>query len=120
MVTLCPTRRGASTFGCLVMVVLLAAALYYGVHIGGIYWRYYELLDDMRQQARFASNVTDSVIQVHLQAQADSLLGRAPPFRISRGGRPNRITIETQYSESVDLPLLKRTFVLRPHAEEPL
>jgi hypothetical protein len=120
MVTLCPTRRGASTLGCLVMVALFAAALYYGIHIGGMYWRYYELLDDMRQQARFAATVTDSAIQVHLQAQADSLLGRSPAFRIVRGGRPNHISIETQYSETVDLPLLKRTFVFRPHAEEPL
>ena len=48
MVIPCPDRRGASTFGCLVMVALFAAAVYYGSHIGGIYWRYYELLDDMR------------------------------------------------------------------------
>ena len=120
MVIPCPDRRGASTFGCLVMVALFAAAVYYGSHIGPIYWRYYELLDDMRQQARFATTTTDSAIQVHLQAQADSLLGGSPPFRISRGGRPNHITIDTQYSESIDLPLLKRTIVFRPHAEEPL
>ena len=113
-------RRGASSFGCLVMLVLFGAAAYYGLHVGEIYWRYYQLLDDMRQQARFASTTTDSAIQVHLQAQADSLLGGSPPFRISRGGRPNHITIDTQYSESVDLPLLKRTIVFRPHAEEPL
>jgi hypothetical protein len=120
MVTLRPGRRGASTLGCLVSVALFAAALYYGIHIGGMYWRYYQLLDDMRQQARFAGSVTDDAIQTHLAAQADSLLGYAPKFRIVRGGRPNHVAIDTQYSETVDLPLLKRTFVFRPHAEEPL
>ena len=36
-------------------LALFVAALYYGVHIGGVYWRYYQLLDDMRQQAIFAA-----------------------------------------------------------------
>jgi hypothetical protein len=102
------------------MLVLLAGAAYYGMHIGGIYLRYYELLDDMRQQARFASQHTDEAIKTTLMAQADSILGDAPDFRIHRGGRSNRITIQTEYSESVELPLFKHTFVLRPRAEEPL
>ena len=41
MVSLRRGRRGASMLGCLVSVVLFLAALYYGVHIGGVYWRYY-------------------------------------------------------------------------------
>ena len=81
MVSLRP-RRGASTLGCLVSMALFLAALYYGIHIGGIYWRYYQLTDDMRQQAIFARQNTDDVIQGRLIAQADSLLGNAPRFRI--------------------------------------
>jgi hypothetical protein len=118
MVSLRRHRRGASTFGCLVSIVLFLAAVYYGVHIGGVYWRYYELLDDMRQQAIFARQNTDDVIRARLMAQADSLLGDTPEFRIERGGR--RVIISTEYSETVDLPLVKKTFVLRPRAEEPL
>jgi hypothetical protein len=113
-------RRGASTFGCLLMLALLGAAAYYGYHIGAIYLRYYELLDDMRQQARLGAQVSDDTIQVHLAAQADSLLHLVPDFRIHRGGRPSRITIQTEYSEQVDLPFFKHTFTLRPRAEEPL
>ena len=118
MVTLRLPRRGASSLGCLVSLVLFAAAAYYGIHIGGIYWRYYQLLDDMRQQATFAGQNTDDVIQRRLAAQADSLLGNAPRFRIQRTN--SRVIIDTEYSESVDLPLLKKTFTLRPRAEEPL
>jgi hypothetical protein len=118
MVSLRPSRRGASSLGCLVSLALFLAAAYYGIHIGGIYWRYYQLLDDMRQQAIFARQNTDDVIQHRLTAQADSLLGNAPSFRIQRTG--SRVIIDTEYRESVDLPLLKRTFTLRPRADEPL
>ena len=120
MVSLRRGRRGASMLGCLVSVVLFLGALYYGAHIGGVYWRYYELLDDMRQQARHADQFTDDLIEKHLAAQADSILSQSPDFRITRGGRPNRITIQTEYTETVVLPGFNHTFMLRPHAEEPL
>ena len=112
--------RGASSLGCLLTLVLFAAAVYYGVHIGGVYLRYYQLRDDMQQQARFAGQLTDQAIRLRLLAQADSLLGQTPELKIERGGRPYHITIEAHYTETVDLPLFKRTFVLRPRAEEPL
>jgi len=110
-------RRGTSTFGCLVMLVLFVGAVYYGIHVGEIYWRYYELLDGMRQQARLARVFPDDSIRLHLTAQADSLLGESPRFVIQRG--PARTTISTEYSETLELPLLKRTIVLRPRVQEP-
>jgi len=113
-------RRGTSTLGCLVSLALFIGALYYGVHIGQVYLRYFELLDDMRTQVHMGTHFSDSEIAAHLAAQADSLLGEAPRFQITRGGRPNRITIQTEYTESVDLPFFKHTFVLRPRAEEQL
>ena len=112
------TRRGASTLGCLVSLALFVGALYYGVHIGQVYLRYFELLDDMRTQAHMGSHFSDAEITAHLAAQADSLLSETLRFQITRGGAPNRITIQTEYTERVDLPFLKHTFVLRPHAEE--
>lgn len=115
------SQRGESTLGCVISLLFFAAALYYGVHIGQVYLRYYQLLDGMRTQARMAPSLTDDVIHRRLMDQADSLLpGGAPPFKITRGGHPNRITIQTEYSEQVDLPLFKHTFVLHPRAEEPL
>ena len=113
-------RRGASMLGCLVSIVLFLGVLYYGSHIGGVYWRYYQMLDDMRQQAQRADQVTDDAIEAHLTAQADSILGQTPDFRVKRGGRPSRITIQTEYTETVVLPGFNHTFMLRPHAEEPL
>jgi hypothetical protein len=113
------SRRGAGGFGCLLSLLLFGAALYYGVNIGQVYLRYYQILDGMRTQARLAPSLHDDVIDRRLTEQADSLLpGGSPKFFITRGS--NRITIETEYSEQVDLPLFKHTFVLRPKAEEPL
>ncbi|HEU5305154.1 MAG TPA: hypothetical protein VFU40_10960 [Gemmatimonadales bacterium] len=115
------SRRGAGGLGCLVSLALFVGALYYGITIGQVYLRYYQILDSMRSQARLAPSLQDDVIDRRLTAQADSLLpGDPPKFRITRGGHPYRITIETEYTEHVDLPLFKHTFVLRPKAEEPL
>jgi hypothetical protein len=115
------SRRGAGGFGCVASLLLFAAALYYGVNIGQVYLRYYQLMDSMRSQARLAPSLQDDVIYRRLTAQADSLLpGRRPEFKITRGGHPNRIIIETHYTDRVDLPLFKHTFVMHPRAEEPL
>jgi hypothetical protein len=113
-------RRGAGGFGCLVSLLLFAAALYYGVNIGQVYLRYYQLRDGMRTQARLAPSLHDDVIYRRLGEQADSLLHKVPQFRITRTDQPKRIVIETEYTDQVDLPLFKHKFVLRPRAEEPL
>ena len=113
-------RRGGSSLGCLVSLALFAVALYYGVHIGEVYLRYYRVLDAMRFQASIAPNQKDDVIQRRLVATADSILGQSVPIRIVRGGNPLRITIRTEYEERVELPFFHHTFVLRPRAEAPL
>jgi hypothetical protein len=105
--------------GCLFSLLLFAAALYYGVHIGEVYLRYYRLLDAMRFQAQIAPTILDNaVINRRLTAAADSILGKSPRFLIDR--RQRRITIQTEYSERVELPFFKHTFLLRPRAEAPL
>jgi hypothetical protein len=115
------SRRGSGRLGFLVSLVLFVGALYYGFSIGQIYFRYYQLLDRMRAQARLAPSINDEVIHRRLAGQADSLLpGGSPGFKITREGHPNRITITTEYTEALDLPLFKHTFVLRPRAEEAL
>jgi hypothetical protein len=111
-------RRGGSTLGCVFSLVLFLAALYYGVHIGQVYLRFYRLQDAMRFQAQLAPNVDNGVIGRRLAATADSLLGQQPRFRIDRNGK--RITIQTEYSDRVELPFFKHTFLFRPRAEAPL
>lgn len=116
------SRRGAGGLGCLFSLVLFAGALYYGLNIGQVYLRYYQVLDGMRTQARLAPSLDDDVIYRRLNGQVDSLFAGAtrPHFKITRSDHPKRITIETEYTDQVDLPLFKHTFVLKPRAEEPL
>jgi hypothetical protein len=118
MVARGPSRRGGTTLGCIVSLALFLGALYYGVHIGQVYLRFYRLQDAMRFQAHMAPTNDNGVIARRLAATADSILGQQPRFLIDRTQR--RITIQTQYSDRVELPFFKHTFLLRPRAEAPL
>ena len=118
MVTRPRGRRGGTTLGCVVSLALFLAALYYGVHIGQVYLRFYRLQDAMRFQAQMAPNIDNGVIARRLAATADSILGQQPRFQIDRSGR--RITIQTEYSDRVELPFFKHTFLFRPRAQAPL
>lgn len=114
--------RGGSTLGCLVSLLVFVAVLYYGINVGEVFLRYYQLLDEMKSNARLAPNLPDDVIQRRLQAKVEDVFGNDQhmKFRITRGGASRTITIQTQYRDSVDLPLFKRTFELKPRAEEPI
>ena len=46
-------RRGASSLGCLFTLLIVTAAVYFGVNVAEVYWRFYEYQDDMRSFARF-------------------------------------------------------------------
>lgn len=116
------SRRGTSTMGCLVSLALFIAAVYYGIHVGAPWVRYYQLLDEMRVSARLAPTLSDGVIRRRLEAKVEELglPDEARKFTITRSGKPRRIVITTQYSETVSAPLFSHTFVYTPKAEEPL
>jgi hypothetical protein len=116
------SRRGTSTTGCLLSLVLFVAAVYYGIHLGEPWVRYYQLVDEMRVSARLAPTLSDGVIRRRLEQKVDEL-GLPPDakkFQISRTGKPRRIVISTVYSETVTVPLLTYTFHFTPQTEEPL
>jgi len=117
-----PTRshRGASTLGCLVSLALFAGAIYYGVQMGGIYLRYYELVDEMRVSARFAAKQSDDVIRRNLQVAVDNL-GIPPEAKriaIRRFGPPPTIRIRITYAERLELPFRRYIDIpFRPEVE---
>ncbi len=115
-------RRGASATGCLFSLLILVAALYYGVNIGEVYFRYYRLLDEIQTQTRVASALDDGTIRRRLEAAAEDIgvPKEGMTFTIRRTASPRQITIETEYSESVHLPLFHHTFHLHPKAEQAL
>lgn len=114
------SRRGASNLGCLVSLALFVGALYYGIHIGEVYLRYYQIVQEMRSQARLAPSLPDDVIKRRLSDRATDLdlPTEANRFRITR--RSRSIVIETQYQELLELPLFRHTFRFKPRVESVL
>jgi hypothetical protein len=116
------TRRGATSTGCLFSLLVFVAALYYGVNIGEVFFRYYRLLDEMQTQAQLAPSLDDGTIRRRIQAAAQDigLPAEAQQVHIVRRASPREILIETAYSEPVTLPLFNHTFNFHPKATQPL
>ena len=116
------SRRGVSNRGCLFSLLVVVVALYYGINIGEVYYRFYQMQEEMTSQARMAPGLSDGVIRRRLQVKAESigLPPEAREIRITRSRQARRITIESTYDESVDLPFFNHTFNLKPRAEAPL
>ena len=115
-------RRGQGTLGCLVWTAGFAALCFYGFHFGQVLFKYYRIKDAMQSQARLAPSLTDDVIRRRLYEESTEILHPEKPlrWRIQRTTSPRRIVIETQYTDSVTVPLLHHTFQFKPRAEEPL
>jgi hypothetical protein len=118
------SRRGASSSGCLFSLLLFVAALYYGVNIGELYFRYYRLLDEIQTEARLSPGLDDGTIRRRIQAAIeeiglpDSAGGRQ--LVIQRMTSPRQIVIETRYSEWVSLPFFNHSFAFHPRTTLPL
>jgi hypothetical protein len=102
-------RRGRSSLGCLFTLLVLCAAGYFAANVGEVYLRYYRFRDAMQQQVRFARNRSDAEIRRQLAAFADSV---GLPPEAGAGVRVRRtasgISVWSEYSERVELPLVAR------------
>lgn len=110
-------RRGRSSLGCLLVLLLVAAALYFAVNVGEAYWRFYEYQDAMRQEVRFAKQIPDDRIKLHLSALADSLGLPEEAADVTVNRTTEDISVSAEYSEQVELPLFVRQIRFKPHAE---
>jgi hypothetical protein len=100
-------RCGVSRLGCLLPLLILAVAAYFGVGFGEAYFRFYQFKDAMGQEARFAADKTDAQITTRLSALADTL--QLPPGAelITIDRTSTRIAISSDYDEVFRLPLNK-------------
>jgi hypothetical protein len=118
------SRRGASSAGCLLSLLIFVAALYYGVNIGEVYFRYYRLLDEMQTETRIAAGLDDGTIRRRIQAAIEEIglpdSAGGNRMQIYRTASPREIVIETRYSESVSLPFFNHSFAFHPRATQPL
>ncbi|HEY9228440.1 MAG TPA: hypothetical protein VIP11_17435 [Gemmatimonadaceae bacterium] len=110
-------RRGASTLGCLFSLLIAVAVMYFGVNVGRVYWRFYQFQDDMRQEVRFATTRTNDQIVTHLRASADSLGLPEAAGKVSIRRTEHTITVESDYYETVEFPMIVREIHFNPRAE---
>ena len=110
-------RRGAGSLGCLVMLLVLAALMYFAVNVGEVYLRAYRFEDAMKAEAKFANRRTDEEIKRRLRARADSLglPEGAHTVRVRR--TPAKVIIWAEYYDPVELPLFVKDFYFNPQAE---
>ena len=107
-------RPGVSRMGCVLPLMITAAALYFAFPAGEAYFKYYKYKDAMGQEARFATTQSDEHINKRLVALADSLDLPAGAENIMIERSANSITISADYEEVIPLPL-KKEKVLRFH-----
>ena len=100
-------RRGASTLGCLLPLLVVALAVYFAIDFGEAYFHSYQFEDSMRSDAQFASTLTDDKIRSHLAALADSLTLPPGAELITIVRTPTSITISSDYDEVIKLPFKK-------------
>jgi hypothetical protein len=111
------SRRGASSLGCLFSLLIVTAAVYFGINVAEVYWRFYQYEDDMRAMARFASNAPSDTIVARLRASADSLGLPRDAARVVVRRNDSKIILESDYYEHVELPGYIRDIHFHPRAE---
>ena len=121
-------EAGKLRLGCLLVVVILAAALYFGVQFFQVRFRYYRMQDYVKEQATFAPVLDDNTIRTRLAALADTLgiplnTPRSWDVRRMRDPSGRIIIIRGHYEDSVviDLPGIRKVFYFKfdPNASEP-
>jgi hypothetical protein len=108
--------------GCLFSVLVLVAAVYFGLPIAGSYVRYYRMEDEMQTQARFAPSIDDNAIRRRLLQKIDELglPDQARRLRIRRITRPREIIISTSWQETIILPFYTLIHTFAPEVRERL
>lgn len=112
-------RRGASTLGCLVSLVVTLTLGYYGMQVGRVWVRFYAIRDKIENAALFAqSQPTEQILRNLREAATEiGLPAQAKQFQIRRTDiYPRTITISTVYTETLPLPFVHKTVTFKPTA----
>lgn len=108
-------EAGKTHLGCLFVLFMVVAAGYVVRDVPSVYWRYYQMQDEVKSQASFAPGLTDAAILERLVAMADTLGIPLGPkqWTIKRGH--SEIEIRAEYVDSVALDVLSWHRVLHFH-----
>ncbi|HWO89382.1 MAG TPA: hypothetical protein VNL98_09570 [Gemmatimonadales bacterium] len=108
-------EAGKLRLGCLFSLFLVASAIYVGFGVFQVRLRYYQIQDEVKTQAGFASVIDNETIRRRLVARSDSLgLPLGPrQWTIRRTFNPRQITIQAEYEDSVVIEFAVIRKVLR-------
>ncbi len=113
-------ERGVGKAGCLIPLVLAAGAAFVLRGAPGVYWRYYQLQDEVKSQASFGPGLTDQAIRERLVATADTLGIPLGPKEWDIQRAHGELAISAAYEDSVvvDVLVWRRVFHIHftPHA----
>lgn len=115
-------REGRIRVGCLLSLLVAVAAVYYSMDAVRVYFRYWQIKDEMRSVARLAAGLDDATIQRRLRSKAEALdlPASAQRFTIRRLARPREIRISMSYDDTVIWPFYQYTFRFKPEVRSPL
>ena len=110
-------QSGKIKAGCLVMLVLGIAAVYYGIDFIEIRLKAYQMQDQVTEQATFASVVDDNTIRRRLTETATRLdipiTGRQWELRRVQMPDGRRMIIRGEYTDSLVFKPFKRTLYFK-------
>lgn len=112
------SEAGKARLGCLLVLLVLAFAAYHGVQYFEVQFRYYQIQDEVKTEASYATTLSNDEIRRRLVAKSDSLglpLGRRQ-WDIRRSTvYPMEIVISAAYDDSVVIQLPGYVKVFRFH-----
>jgi hypothetical protein len=110
------TRRGAGRIGCLLALLIITAAGYFGLNFGEAYFAFYRYQDRMKGEAKFAAHSTDALIKMRIAAFADSLGLPEPADNVVVRRGAHDIFIYANYTVRIELPGTVREVHFNPSA----
>jgi hypothetical protein len=115
-------RAGKLPIQFLVTLAVLGVLIYYGIGAGRGFLKYYQMKDEIRAQARLASNLTDDDIRRRLRTKATELQlpSDAQRATIQRRARPREIVIIVSWPDTITLPFYRWAHTYRTEVRAPL
>lgn len=115
-------RAGKLPVKFLVTLAVLGGLVYYGIGAGRSFLKYYRMKDEIRAQARSASNLTDDDIRRRLRTTASELQLPSDAHRatIQRRARPREIVIMVSWPDTITLPFYRWAHTYRAEVRAPL
>ena len=109
------SERGRIKVATMLLIVLLAAGIYFGIEVGGVFFRKMKLEETIRQHISFAGQLEDAAIrqQIINEIRDMGLPPQAQQVRIARTASPRVLHISVSYSETVNLLVTQREIPVR-------